>query len=217
MPARPPCCVTRPCCGRGEEGRRLAGPGLGGAAAANVVLAKAVGRPPLLRQAALSIATAGDGREWARKWWVPWGPPDACPRPRLLLTLLAVTSIINGRRAGDPTITPLLLLSIVIAQEGKEEGAWEGGVIVDASMAVAVTVTLSSVVAAVAPPSWTPPPTSPPPRERGGNEVTTTPFGRPSPQEEHPPTEVAATDADGGAGLMTMTMAGLTVVAGKML
>ncbi len=102
VPARPPCCDTRPCCGRGEGERRLAGPGLGGAAA-NAVLAKAVGRPPLLRHAALSIATVGDGWEWARKWPVLRGCPDACPRPRLMLILLSITLIIVGRRAGDPS------------------------------------------------------------------------------------------------------------------
>ncbi len=61
-PTRPPCCPMRPRCGCKEEGRRLAGAGLGGTVA-NAALAKTEGRSPPCR-AAPSIAAVGDGGEW---------------------------------------------------------------------------------------------------------------------------------------------------------
>ncbi len=62
QPTRPPRCVLRPRCGCKEEGRRLAGPGLGGTVA-NAALAKTEGRSPPCH-AALSTAAVGSGREW---------------------------------------------------------------------------------------------------------------------------------------------------------
>ncbi len=59
-PARPPLSHRRTCCGRPEEGRRLAGPGLGDAVAERTS-AMTVGRSPLRRAAPLSTAVGGSG------------------------------------------------------------------------------------------------------------------------------------------------------------
>ncbi len=93
-PTRLPRCVMRPCCGRMEEERRLAGPGLGGMVL-NVVLTKVEGRP-IPCQAAPSTTTAGGGGEWARKRRSLRGPPDVRPRPPMLS--LPLLTIIIGRR-----------------------------------------------------------------------------------------------------------------------
>ncbi len=73
-PTRPPRCGMQPRCGCMEVERRLAGPGLGGAAV-NEELTKTAGRSKPCH-AALTIPTAGDGGEWMRVWRSPWGPPE---------------------------------------------------------------------------------------------------------------------------------------------
>ncbi len=94
-PTRLPLGVKQPCWGCLEEVRRLAGPGLGGVAV-NEVLTKVEGRP-MPRHAAPTAFTVEGGGEWARKRRSLRGPSDVCPRPLLLLLMLAVITI--GRRA----------------------------------------------------------------------------------------------------------------------
>ncbi len=128
-PARPPRCLMQSSWDCMEEGRRLAGPGLGGVVV-DVVSTKAVGRPPP-RHAALSCTTVGAGREWARQRRSLRGPSDERPRPRLLTLRLNTIIVVVRRRAGVPSFimrSPIPLLSMIITHE-KAAGWRAGGVV----------------------------------------------------------------------------------------
>ncbi len=189
-----------------EEGRRLAGwPGLGGASA-KWILAKAVGRPPT-RQADPPLTTEGGGWGWTAMRRTSWGMPDTPPQsPMLLLHSITIAAI--GRREENITRSPLLPLSIDIAQE-EVTGGWAGVVVVNGWMADAVMVNADRVVDAAASSSH-PRPSSQPLVGRGA--ATTKPL-RPLPAPRRGPTPQEVQALGRGAG--EMKLAAVTMVAAK--
>ncbi len=126
LPTRPPRCVMRPGWGRKEEVRRLAGPGLGGAAVVRTTT-WTVGRSPP-RQADPLSTTVGGSWGWSAMRWAPRGPPDRRPHPPSLSLRLIIIAGIRRREESLPS-APTLLSSIGITPEEEARGRGWGGVV----------------------------------------------------------------------------------------
>ncbi len=127
VPTRPLCCHMQPCCGCMEEGRRLAGPGLG-STAIDAVSVQTVGQSTLY-YAAPSTPAVGGGGEWVKVWRAPRGPPEESPRPPTLKVRLTII-ITTRRRAGATSLVTWTFTSIPTAPLGRwEEEETRGNVV----------------------------------------------------------------------------------------